>query len=154
MIVQGYRKGVPFDLEVEPIDEHGHVLAVDAARAFLRMVAHAKEDGVPLVVNTAWRAMEHQTRLWLAYRGAMENWEASGKVGKKPAPVAMPGFSTHQEGKSVDINRSPGDDPKTRAPDSPTDLWLEANARQYGFVRDVPSEPWHWTHDSDLTPTV
>lgn len=154
MIVQGYRKGKAFELEVEPIDERGHVLAVEAARAFKRMAEHAAEDGIPLVVNTAWRSMEHQTRLWLAYRGAMENWEAGGRRGDRPASAAEPGHSTHQSGVSVDINRAPGDDPKTRAPDSPIDLWLGANARQYGFVRDVPSESWHYTFDPDLTPTA
>lgn len=153
-LVEGYRKGKMFELEVEDIDEHGHMLAVDAARAFKRMLEHASADGIALVVNTAWRPMGYQTRLWLAYRGAMENWEAGGRLGHKPTPVAQPGFSTHQAGLSVDINRAPGDDPKTIAPDSPVDLWLVANARQYGFVRDVPSESWHYTFDSDLTPTV
>jgi LAS superfamily LD-carboxypeptidase LdcB len=23
--------------------------------------------------------------------------------------------------------------------------WMRANAGRYGFVEDVPREPWHWT---------
>lgn len=140
MIVKGYRKGVPFDLEVELIDEHGHLLEVEVARAFRHMAAAALLDGIRLVVNTAWRSYEEQKRLHDLF------------IAGTGAPANRPGTSNHQLGISVDLNRAPGDDPKTRAPDSPVDLWLMAHARQYGFVRDVPVEPWHWTHDPDLTP--
>lgn len=142
MIVKGYRKGVPFDLEVELIDEHGHLLEVAAAGAFRRMAAAALLAGIRLMVNTAWRSYEEQRNLHDLFLAGMG------------APANRPGTSTHQLGISVDVNRAPGDDPQTPGPDSPTDLWLAANARQYGFVRDVPAEPWHWTHDPDLTPTV
>ena len=146
VIVKGYRKGQPFDLEVVEIDGLGHVLEVSAARAFISMRAAAAKDGIRLWVNTAFRSMHHQTRLWLAYRGAVENWEASGRLGKKPPLVAQPGFSTHQLGLSVDINRAAGDDPGTKEADSPADQWLRVRAHEYGFVNDVVSEPWHWTY--------
>src|SRR5690606_15302901 len=108
-------------------------------------------------------------RLWKAYRARLDQWikdaEAKGYKGeryaanvaawarnmkiplaKPPAPAAPPGYSTHECGLSVDINRAPGDDPKTKEPDSPVDLWLRKHAASYGFVNDVKSEPWHWTY--------
>jgi len=27
--------------------------------------------------------------------------------------------------------------------------WMRDNAWQYGFVEDVPREPWHWTYRPD-----
>jgi LAS superfamily LD-carboxypeptidase LdcB len=146
MIVKGYRKGQPFDLDVEVIDEHGHMLEAGAALSFREMRDAAARDGIKLIVNTAWRDMAYQTKLWLAYRGAMTNWEAGGRLGPRPPPVAQPGFSTHQLGLSVDINRALGDDPKTPEADSPIDKWLHANARNFLFVNDVPIESWHWTY--------
>jgi len=56
--------------------------------------------------------------------------------------VARPGYSNHQSGDAIDLNRA-HDKGKT-------DAWLKANAAKFGFYRDVPSELWHWRFDSKL----
>lgn len=48
--------------------------------------------------------------------------------------TASPGHSNHGNGVAVDIH--PG----------PIQAWLKANAARFGWVNDVPSEPWHWSY--------
>ena len=112
----------------------GLFLKVEAARAFIAMREAAEKDGITLRPNTAFRTMEHQQELYAAYSS-----------GNGPL-AAKPGYSNHQSGLSVDINRAPGDNKRTKKPDSPIDLWLQANAAKYGFYNDVKSEPWHYTY--------
>ncbi|WP_298176885.1 peptidoglycan-binding protein, partial [Saccharomonospora sp.] len=55
---------------------------------------------------------------------------------KKPGRplTASPGYSNHGNGLAVDIH--PG----------PIQTWLKANAGRFGWVNDVPSEPWHFSY--------
>jgi hypothetical protein len=48
--------------------------------------------------------------------------------------AATPGTSDHGWGMSLDLDL-----------DSRALSWMRANAGRYGFVEDVPREPWHWT---------
>lgn len=122
----------------------GFYLEIQAAHAFLDMKEAALKDGIKLQVNTAFRTMEHQKLLRKRYDDYLAA-KAEGREVQRVSVAAKPGYSNHQEGRSVDINRFRGDNPKTKAPDSPTDIWLQKNASKYGFYNDVPGEPWHWT---------
>lgn len=55
---------------------------------------------------------------------------------KKPGrPItASPGHSNHGNGLAVDIHPAAIQD------------WMKANAARFGWVNDVPSEPWHWSY--------
>tara|TARA_R110000824_G_scaffold151899_2_gene322938 strand:- start:596 stop:2224 length:1629 start_codon:yes stop_codon:yes gene_type:complete len=69
--------------------------------------------------------------------------------------TAGPGHSNHQNGKAFDINTDMGKrwgHPK-RDPDfkgyketSKTWRWIVANMHQYGFIRTVAKERWHWEY--------
>lgn len=148
----GWKKGQPFTLELWRIgtcaDGEPAYLAKDAAQAFLRMAEQAALDGVDLVsiINTAFRDNGHQERLYRRYIRLMAEWETGGRLGKKPAKAAPPGFSTHQSGLSVDLNRAQDDHTDNGIADGKTDEWIDAKAIRYGFVRDVASEPWHLTY--------
>lgn len=143
---------------VAVVDTRGHELELTAADSFCLMRDDARRDGHELHINTAGREREHQQRLydnWLrysAYKQALEAWREAGKVGPAPkavpwaAKAAPPGRSTHEIYCSVDLQRADGDDPATPEPDSPVDKWLRKHAHKYGWVFDVPSEPWHATH--------
>lgn len=141
----GYIKGKQVVIDLWPIGD-GFYLEMAAAQDFLRMKDAAAAVGITLVVNRAFATWAQQSALYRKYQILKAAWDKAGRLGKRPAPAAQPGFSTHQCGWTVDINRAPGDDPTTAAYDSPTDLWLQANAALYGFVNDVASEPWHYTH--------
>lgn len=154
-MVKGYRNGVPFEIDLWPIAT-GHSLNKPAAMAFRKMDDAAAADGHVIDVNESFRTWERQQQHWdrrkryLEFLKELERYERGSRKDypepiKFAARAARPGHSTHQSGDSVDINRAQGDDPKTRAYDSPMDLWLQHNAARFGFVNDVKDEPWHYT---------
>lgn len=125
-------------------DQPALYLYEEAAHAFVQMDAAARKAGITLTVNTAFRDHEYQKRLYAKYT-------ADKAAGKQPTVVAVPGTSDHERGLSVDIATGVPDElrkaePKVKARASPVYKWLYENADKFGFVNDVSSEPWHWTH--------
>ncbi|QRN96159.1 M15 family metallopeptidase [Archangium violaceum] len=110
----------------------GSALRRDAAKAFERMSAAARAEGVWLWVSSGYRTRKQQRFLYERY-----------KQGLGPR-AARPGQSNHQRGTAVDV--SVGHE------DTPTYRWLAANACRHGFRRTVPSEPWHWEYRPRTTP--
>ena len=144
----GYVNGKPVRLELKPIAP-GHLLAVDAADAFLRMRDAAIKDNIDLRVNTAFRDHDWQSRLWNKWIADVARWEntpESQRSKRRPLKPARPGYSNHQQGLAVDINRAPGDNPETAAYDSPVDLWLRKHAIDYNYHNTIEIEPWHWEY--------
>lgn len=127
-IVSGYVAGAPSSITVARIDVAGHVLRADAAQAFNEMKAAALLEGIELHVNSAWRSMEQQQKLFAAYQAGTGNL------------AAQPGFSNHQSGTAVDVETSGGTNEASH--------WLEANALTYGFRRTVSTEPWHYEYSA------
>ena len=77
------------------------------------------------------RFLEHEGVDWEALQKAFETNLKRGR------PVtAYPGTSPHQMGRAVDIQTGGGT--------LPIYFWLQKNAARFGFVRTVPSEPWHY----------
>lgn len=138
----GWIKGRFVEIDLASIGS-GHHLHRPVAEAFIAMATAARRDGIVLRVNSSFRSMQKQQELHSAYRAAQEG-------GQKPSLVAMPGHSSHQAGCSVDINRAHDDLTNNGIADGKTDTWLQAHASAYGFVDDVKSEPWHWTHVATL----
>ena len=134
----GYRKGKPVPVDLVSIGE-GFFLHRPAAEAFLAMRAAAEADGLRLRVNSAFRSMQSQRFEWAKRQQALAE-------GRKYKLVAKPGWSTHQSGVSVDINRAHDDYTDNGIADGTTDEWLQRNAGRFGFTNDVKSEPWHWTY--------
>lgn len=104
----------------------GKYLRSDAAEAFLRMAEAAKDDGITLRVRSAHRTRAQQLRLF-------KRWLA-----KKGPRAARPGTSRHEDGTAVDLRWV---NETTR-----TYRWMVKNARRFGFVKTVRSEPWHWEY--------
>lgn len=48
--------------------------------------------------------------------------------------AASPGTSNHGWGLALDLRL-----------DAKAQAWMRSNAKDFGFVEDVPREPWHWT---------
>jgi D-alanyl-D-alanine carboxypeptidase len=95
---------------------------------YLKMKNEAKKENVIFIEDTAWRSMEHQTRLY-------NDWKAG--ILKAPA-CAIPGYSNHQNGVCVDL------DTQQKGKASKVYQWLEKNSSKFGFSNTVKSEPWHW----------
>lgn len=121
----GYKNGKPFGLTLVPIGR-GFYLSENAALDFNKMADEADRLGhhIREHINTAFRTMEEQTRLWKEH-----------EAGTRKSAVARPGFSNHQAGTAVDISVN----------GAPLRLaYLRDNAHRFNFKNDVASEPWHW----------
>jgi LAS superfamily LD-carboxypeptidase LdcB len=98
----------------------------DTAAAFNQMHAAARAAGINLPVVSGFRSMEAQRALYQKYLNGTGNL------------AAKPGYSNHQGGIAVDVS--------VGSTSSATYKWLANNASRFGFVRTVPSEPWHWEY--------
>ena len=117
---------IPRD-QLVAVGDGSEQLHAPAAQAFRTMAADAWQAGVDLRVSDGYRSLDEQhelaDRLGLYRDGGL---------------AAVPGTSNHGWGMSVDIDTDNG-----------AVEWLRANAARYGFVEDVPREPWHWTYRPD-----
>ena len=101
-----------------------HRMYGPAAGAFRRMLADASAAGVDVGVTDSYRSYEQQVDL-------------AGRKGlySQGGLAATPGTSNHGWGLSLDLDLDAG-----------ALSWMRKNAERYGFVEDVPREPWHWTY--------
>lgn len=102
----------------------GDKLAGPAANAFLKMKNAASTAGISLSVNDSYRSYDEQVAMA----------KQKGIYGQGGL-AAVPGKSNHGNGISLDIEMN-----------SANQAWMKANASTYGWVNDVPGEPWHWTY--------
>lgn len=143
------------ETEVVEIDAGGRAfrLTPAAAAAWRDMKHHAAEDGVELVLVSAFRSVRSQT-------GIIERKLAAGMSIEEILRVnAPPGYSEHHTGRAVDIG-SPGvTELSEDFENTGAFLWLTRYAHHFGFFmpygrdnsRGYNYEPWHWTyaHDDD-----
>ena len=122
-------------------------LAPDTARDWQTMKQAALEDGTELLIVSGFRSIAYQVELFRNKLAAGQTIDTILRVN------AAPGFSQHHTGKAIDM-ATPGYRPLTEEfEDSPAFVWLEANARRFGFAmpygRDnmygISYEPWHWS---------
>jgi LAS superfamily LD-carboxypeptidase LdcB len=142
--------------------DHEVRLLVAVARPWEVMRAAARDDGVTLVAVSGFRDLARQTAIWEAkYRAFREEGlEPRAAVDRILNYSAPPGWSRHHWGTDLDlVGEALAEDPRLEAEDwlagGPCEAaarWLEAHARDYGFVRpyDRPrggflAEPWHWS---------
>jgi hypothetical protein len=96
----------------------GKPMRPDVARAFDRMYAAARRDGVTLVINSGYRSDAEQAKLFAQH--------------PDPHWVAPPGQSLHRYGTELDLG-----------PPSAYG-WLARNAGGFHFVKRYSWEPWHY----------
>lgn len=118
----GYRRGRRAPITLVTID--GAPIERATANAYWAMREAAAADGHDLTIFSAYRTHEEQQYFYDCYRSCACN---------RCSPAAKPGYSNHQMGRALDIAMWPE-----------VHAWLEANARRFGFVATVASEPWHW----------
>jgi hypothetical protein len=96
----------------------GKPMRPDVARAFDRMEAAARRDGVALAVVSGFRTNAEQAVLFARH--------------PDPKWVAPPGQSLHRLGTELDLG-----------PEAAYG-WLAANAKRFHFVQRYSWEPWHY----------
>ncbi|WP_419910731.1 M15 family metallopeptidase [Candidatus Poriferisodalis sp.] len=104
------------------------------------LLVHAAQDGIGLS-GGGYRSAASQIALRRAHCGTSE-WA----IWQKPSyqcrpPTARPGKSMHERGLAIDFIYN-GRSVSSRS--NPAFRWLAANAATYG-LKNLPSEPWHWS---------
>lgn len=120
----------------------------DAAAALMQMTNAARDEGVWIVLSSAFRRIDQQAELFVAQtqrRGSPE------EAAKSSAP---PGYSEHHTGYAMDLSDGhvPSADINQRFASTDAYLWLLQHASEYGFelsfplnnTQGVSYEPWHW----------
>jgi len=101
-----------------------HKLWEPAARSFEAMRSAAAAAGITIGITDSYRTYESQVDL-VRRKGLY----SQGGL------AAEPGTSKHGWGVALDLRL-----------DSAAQAWMRANGARYGYVENVPREPWHWQY--------
>jgi len=134
-----------------------YFLDVRAADYLEDMIAAAKEDGIDLLVVSAYRTIEYQQQ---NFDKSVQDRIDKGMTADEAyedtlAEVALPGESEHNAGLALDIMveeyQNMDDD---GFEDTEAFAWLDKHAAEYGFILRYPKgkqeitgiiyEPWHY----------
>jgi len=140
---------------------NGYLVDKRIVSAYDDLAAAAKKAGYPLVMVSAYRSVAYQRKIFdanvdtLMARG--ESKEAAEKTTK--LTFTEPGYSEHHTGLAIDVvDQAWYQDHTTdvldhRFGDTDGGKWIQAHAREYGFIVRYPEgkyditqidyEPWH-----------
>ena len=127
-------------------DGRDKFLAPPAAEAWLAMREAAAQDGVELLLISAFRSFDFQQAL---IRGKLAKGRAIAEILTVNAP---PGCSEHHSGRAVDIGARDTAALEEEFENTPQFAWLMRHANRHGFHLSYPRgnrygylyEPWHW----------
>ena len=135
-------------------------LQTEAADAFLKMQAAAAADGITIWMQSGYRSVDYQTKL---YNNKTQQYLDQGydeATAKEMAAgvVNPPGYSEHNCGLAADLNCPDFTDLDTGFENTDAFTWLCQHAEEYGFILRYPKgeeaealteityEPWHWRY--------
>ena len=133
-------------------------LQTEAANAFLSMQAAAAKDGVDVRMQSGYRSVSYQKKLYNDKTQYYRNKGLSEAAAREKAAVIVnpPGCSEHNCGLAADLNSPEHTTLDTGFADTAAFRWLCENAEQYGFILRYPKEaesvtgityePWHWRY--------
>jgi len=118
----GYGNGKIPSNALAPINGSSERMWAPAADKLNAMMSDAKAAGVSISVTDGYRTYDSQVRL-----AEQKGLYSQGGL------AAAPGTSEHGWGLAVDLGLNPT-----------AQAWMRQHAKEYGFVENVPREPWHW----------
>ena len=133
-------------------------LQTEAANAFLSMQAAAAKDGVDVRMQSGYRSVSYQKKLYNDKTQYYRNKGLSEAAAREKAAAIVnpPGCSEHNCGLAADLNSPEHTTLDTGFADTAAFRWLCENAEQYGFILRYPKEaesvtgityePWHWRY--------
>lgn len=122
------------------------------------MLAAAKEDGVDLMICSAYRSVEYQTQL---YNNRVQKYINEGYNREEAQKIAatinaVPGTSEHHTGLAADIVTPSYQSLNSGFAQTEAFRWLYAHCAEYGFImryaedkQDITGiiyEPWHYRY--------
>ena len=117
-----YGNGLIPESTLAPLAGSGERMWAPAAEHFNDLLAAAKKASVTISVTDGYRNYNSQVRL-----ADQKGLYSQGGL------AAAPGTSEHGWGLAVDLGL-----------DATSQAWMRQHAKEYGFVENVPREPWHW----------
>lgn len=119
-----------------------YILA-EAYEPLLDMLRQARLDGIELTVESAYRSIHYQTRIFLRMLEQGRSFEDIIRY------VAPPGYSQHMLGTALDFFPSNWEFAETEQY-----RWLQQNGPRFGFEEtfspynryNMPWEAWHWNY--------
>ena len=142
---------VPADLVTPDLAQTAAcTMRAPAAEAIAEMKRAAAEDGVYLMISSAYRGEDYQRSLYNDY-SASYGTETADTISSRP------GYSDHQTGLAADFVEGDGSLDGTNFnqsfEDTKSGQWLRVHAHEYGFIMRYPREkeditgfmyePWH-----------
>jgi zinc D-Ala-D-Ala carboxypeptidase len=142
------RPNVQFSFGEEKLEKS--LMRKEAAEALEKMFAAANNNGIELAAVSGYRSYGRQDVLFAA---------EVKRVGEEKAQeaVAVPGYSEHQTGLTMDISSKANQfNLDERFGTTKEGVWLAHNAHKYGFILRYPKgkegitgymyEPWHFRY--------
>lgn len=122
--------------------QNGYQLDSRIAALAQQMIEDARQDGVELLVCSAYRSIEKQTTLFDKMK---QDYLAQGMseeeaYAKTATAIAIPGTSEHQTGLAADIVTPSHQTLDPEFADTAAGQWLLEHAHEYGFVLRYPEE--------------
>jgi D-alanyl-D-alanine carboxypeptidase len=115
------------------------------------MKAAAEQDGIDLLLVSAFRSVEYQCQL---IRKKLENGQSIEEIVKVSA---IPGYSEHHTGRALDLTTIGAEPLEEGFELTGAFNWLCTHASHHHFVMSYPRgnaydmvyEPWHWTYQGE-----
>lgn len=132
---------------LSPYDMRKHYLRKEALEVFSRILDDAAQDGVKMVIVSAFRSSSYQMSL---YKRALQKKNNPDWMG-----TAKPTYSEHQLGTTVDFSCSEiGYDLNETFENTRAFRWLQERLTKYGLKMSYPRnnaegyiyEPWHYRY--------
>lgn len=133
-------------------------LQTEAADAFLSMQAAAAKDGVDVRMQSGYRSVSYQKKLYDNKTQYYRNKGLSEAAAREKAAVIVnpPGCSEHNCGLAADLNSPEHTGLDEGFEKTAAFRWLCEHAGDYGFILRYPKdaedkteiiyEPWHWRY--------
>lgn len=118
----GYGNGLIPEGALAPLNGSSERMWAPAATQLNKLMADAASAGVTISVTDGYRDYDSQVRL-----ADEKGLYSQGGL------AAQPGTSEHGWGIAADLKL-----------DATAQAWMRQHAKEYGFVENVPREPWHW----------
>ena len=131
-------------------------LQTEAADAFLSMQAAAAKDGVDVRMQSGYRSVSYQKKLYDNKTQYYRDKGLSEAAAREKAAVIVnpPGYSEHNCGLAADLNSPEHTGLDEGFENTAAFRWLCEHAAEYGFILRYPQgaedateityEPWHW----------
>lgn len=143
----------PAELVVAETTQQGREfrLTAETAAAWQALKLAAAEDGIVLLMVSAFRSVDFQADIIRRKLGKGQTIEEILRV------LAPPGYSEHHSGRAIDIGSDDCPDLGEQFENTRAFRWLASNAQRFqfclSFPRDNPFgyvyEPWHWCYRGD-----